>query len=101
MPTITVRNVPPKVVQSLKALAKRHNRSMEQEARDLLEKAVELDPNFELAWYKLGLAHTGDCDAAELKRIAAVLLRLDQQLHARLLQAGHPATDSRPKSFAC
>ena len=37
MPTLTVRNVPPKVVQSLKALAKRHNRSMEQEVRDLLE----------------------------------------------------------------
>ena len=37
MATITVRNVPPKVVQSLKALAKRHNRSMEQEVRDLLE----------------------------------------------------------------
>ena len=37
MPTITVRNVPPKVVLALKALAKRHNRSMEQEVRDLLE----------------------------------------------------------------
>ena len=37
MPTITVRNVSPKVVQSLKALARRHNRSMEQEVRDLLE----------------------------------------------------------------
>lgn len=37
MPTITVRNVPPKVVQSLKALARRHNRSMEQEVRDLIE----------------------------------------------------------------
>jgi plasmid stability protein len=37
MPTITVRNVPPEVVQSLKALAKRHNRSMEQEVRGLLE----------------------------------------------------------------
>jgi plasmid stability protein len=37
MPTLTIRNVPPKVVQSLKALAKRHNRSMEQEVRDLLE----------------------------------------------------------------
>ena len=37
MPTITVRNVPAKVVQSLKTLAKRHNRSMEQEVRDLLE----------------------------------------------------------------
>jgi plasmid stability protein len=37
MPTITVRNVPPKVIQSLKALARRHNRSMEQEVRDLIE----------------------------------------------------------------
>jgi plasmid stability protein len=37
MPTITIRNVPARVVQSLKALAKRHNRSMEQEVRDLLE----------------------------------------------------------------
>jgi plasmid stability protein len=37
MPTITVRSVPARVVQALKALAKRHNRSMEQEVRDLLE----------------------------------------------------------------
>ena len=37
MPTITVRNVPVKVVQSLKALARRHNRSMEREVRDLIE----------------------------------------------------------------
>jgi plasmid stability protein len=37
MPTITVRNVPARVVQSLKALAKRHRRSMEQEVRELLE----------------------------------------------------------------
>lgn len=37
MPTITVRNVPPKTVQSLKALARRHKRSMEQEVRELIE----------------------------------------------------------------
>jgi plasmid stability protein len=37
VPTITVRNVSPKVVQSLKALARRHNRSMEQEVREVLE----------------------------------------------------------------
>ncbi len=37
MPTITVRNVSAKVVQSLKALARRHNRSMEKEVRDLIE----------------------------------------------------------------
>ena len=37
VPTITVRNVPVKVVQSLKALARRHHRSMEQEVRELIE----------------------------------------------------------------
>jgi plasmid stability protein len=37
MPTLTIRNVPARVVQSLKALARRHNRSMEQEVRELLE----------------------------------------------------------------
>ena len=37
MPTLTIRNVPTRVVQSLKALAKRHNRSMEQEIRHLIE----------------------------------------------------------------
>ncbi len=66
-----------------------------------LRKAVELDPSFEMAWYRLGLAHSGDCDAAELKRIANVLERLDQQLSARLLQAAHSNTAHRPKSLAC
>jgi plasmid stability protein len=56
MPTITVRNVPAKVVQSLKALARRHNRSMEQEVRDLLEGYVAerrsvLD-QIEAGWHK-------------------------------------------------
>jgi plasmid stability protein len=36
MPTLTIRDVPTKVVQSLKALARRRKRSMEQEVRDLL-----------------------------------------------------------------
>lgn len=40
MPTLTIRNVPPRVVAALKSLAKRHNRSMEQEVRALLEGAV-------------------------------------------------------------
>jgi plasmid stability protein len=30
MPTLTIRNVPPKVVAALKAQAKQHHRSMEQ-----------------------------------------------------------------------
>jgi plasmid stability protein len=37
MATLTIRNVPARVVRSLKALAKRRNTSMEQEIRDLLE----------------------------------------------------------------
>jgi plasmid stability protein len=40
MPTLTIRNVPPKVVAALKAQAKRHNRSMEQEVRALLDGVV-------------------------------------------------------------
>lgn len=40
MPTLTIRNVPTKVVRSLKALARRRRRSMEQEVRELLEAHV-------------------------------------------------------------
>ncbi len=35
--TLTIRNVPVRVVRSLKALAKRQGKSMEQQVRDLLE----------------------------------------------------------------
>ena len=40
MPTLTIRNVPHRVVRSLKALARRRRRSMEQEVRELLEAHV-------------------------------------------------------------
>jgi Antitoxin FitA-like, ribbon-helix-helix len=40
MPTLTIRNVPPRLVRTLKALAKRNRRSMEQEVRELLEESV-------------------------------------------------------------
>jgi plasmid stability protein len=40
MPTLTIRNVPIRVVRSLKALARRRRRSMEQEVRELLEAHV-------------------------------------------------------------
>jgi plasmid stability protein len=40
MATLTIRNVPARVVRSLKALAKRRNTSMEQEIRELLEEHV-------------------------------------------------------------
>ena len=37
MATVTIRNLSPKVVRSLKALAKRNGRSMEQEVREMIE----------------------------------------------------------------
>lgn len=40
MATLTIRNVPAKVVTSLKALARRNRRSMEQEVRAVLEQHV-------------------------------------------------------------
>ena len=40
MPTLTIRNVPTRVVKSLKALARRRRRSMEHEVRELLEAHV-------------------------------------------------------------
>ncbi len=40
MPTLTIRNVPAKVVRSLKLLARRRRRSMEQEVRELIEAHV-------------------------------------------------------------
>jgi hypothetical protein len=40
MATLTIRNVSTKVVKSLKALARRNRRSMEQEVRAVLEQHV-------------------------------------------------------------
>jgi len=40
MANLTIRNVPPRVVKSLKSLARRNRRSMEQEVRELLEESV-------------------------------------------------------------
>jgi plasmid stability protein len=40
MATLTIRNLPTKVVKSLKTLARRNRRSMEQEVRAVLEQHV-------------------------------------------------------------
>jgi len=40
MASLTIRNVPPRTVKSLKSLARRNRRSMEQEVRELLEESV-------------------------------------------------------------
>ena len=37
MATLTIRNLPSRIVKSLKSLARRNQRSMEQEVRELLE----------------------------------------------------------------
>ncbi len=40
MATLTIRNVPPETVETLKALARSNRRSMEQEVRDILQDAL-------------------------------------------------------------
>ena len=54
MATLTVRNVPPKVVRTLKTFARRNRRSMEQEVRAVLEEHVgdreALLSQIEAAW---------------------------------------------------
>ncbi len=40
MSTLTIRNVRPAVVKSLKAMARKRKRSMEQEVREILEEYV-------------------------------------------------------------
>ena len=68
MPTLTIRNVPATVVRSLKALARRRRRSMEQEVRELLETYVSerrsvLD-QIEAAWKRQTRRPTaGEVDA--------------------------------------
>lgn len=56
MATLTIRNVPAKVAKSLKTLARRNGRSMEQEVRELVneyvgERLSVLD-QIEAAWDK-------------------------------------------------
>lgn len=38
MATLTIRNLPPETIDSLKELARRNHRSMEQEVREILER---------------------------------------------------------------
>jgi plasmid stability protein len=40
MATLTIRNIPAKIVRALKAQAKRNRRSMEQEVREMIEARV-------------------------------------------------------------
>ena len=41
MPTLTVRNLSPAVVRTLKSLAKRNSRSMELEVREILQEYTD------------------------------------------------------------
>ena len=68
MPTLTIRNVPQRIVRRLKALAKRRNTSMEQVVRDLLEE------------------HAGDREAV-LDQIEAAWARQSQRPSAAEIDA--------------
>ena len=68
MATLTIRNVPDKVTKSLKTLARKNHRSMEQEVRELIsehvgERLSVLD-QIEAAWVK----QTRRPTAAEVER---------------------------------
>ena len=68
MPTLTIRNVPVKVVRTLKSLARRNRRSMEEEVRQLLEQHAgdrsALFAEIEQAWSR----QTRRPTAAEIDR---------------------------------
>ena len=68
MATLTIRNIPPRIVKSLKVLARRNGHSMEQEVRDLLEASVgersAVLEQIEAAW----TAQTRRPDADEVER---------------------------------
>ena len=56
MATLTIRNVPDKVTKSLKTLARKNHRSMEQEVRELINEHVgerlSVLHQIEAAWVK-------------------------------------------------
>jgi plasmid stability protein len=56
MATLTIRNVPDKVAKSLKTLARKNRRSMEQEVRELINEHVgerlSVLEQIEAAWVK-------------------------------------------------
>lgn len=64
MATITVRNLEPNFVRSLKLLAKRNGRSMEQEVREILEMHVgdklSMMKQIEESWSKQARRPTAD-----------------------------------------
>ena len=62
--TLTIRNVPARVVRGLKALARRRNQSMEQEVRDILEEYVaeraSVLKQIEASWERQARRPTGE-----------------------------------------
>jgi plasmid stability protein len=54
MATLTIRNIPARVIRGLKSLARRRNTSMEQEVRQLLEEyvaeRVSVQKQIEASW---------------------------------------------------
>jgi len=68
MATLTIRNLPVRVVASLKSLAERNHRSMEQEVREMVERQVgdrlSAIEQIKAAWKnQKRVATTGEIDA--------------------------------------
>jgi serine protease Do len=66
-----------------------------------LRKAVELDPDYEMAWYELGLAYASGCQNDELRKAALALEQLDRPLSARLMQTASTSNTHRGKTYSC
>jgi len=64
MPTLTIRNVPQHLIKSLKELASRNGRTLEQEAREILENHFGEQPSvldqIEASWSEQSRRPTAD-----------------------------------------
>ncbi|MEZ5086673.1 MAG: plasmid stabilization protein [Tessaracoccus sp.] len=60
MATLTIRNLPEQTRLALKEQAARHNRSMEAEAREILQSAVAADRDFVMDWVYAAQRLAGD-----------------------------------------
>lgn len=60
MATLTIRNLPEQTRLALKAQAARNNRSMEAEAREILQAAVVPDRDFVVNWIRAAQQWAGE-----------------------------------------
>lgn len=68
MATLTIRNLPEETRRALKARAGTRGRSMEAEARDILQNAVSTNRDFIGAWLDAASALRGELDVPPRSR---------------------------------